>query len=77
MISLLLRMAECEVVVDDFVRTGRTGRRNALPDVFAVGHANVTTAGLPEVLENFSISSSTQPACNGTSSSENQAQMQK
>ena len=61
------------MVVDDFVRTGRTGRRNALPDVFAVGHANVTTAGLPEVLENFSIGSSTQ-ADSGASSSQSQPQ---
>jgi len=69
-------MAECEMVVDNFVRTGRTGRRNALPDVFAAGHAEVTTAGLPEVLENFSIGSSTQPS-NDTSSSQNQSQAEK
>lgn len=71
-----LRMAECEMAVDNFIRTGRTGRRNALPDVFAVGHANVSTAGLPEVLENFTISSSTQPS-NGTSGSQNQPQPEK
>ena len=64
------------MVVDNFVRTGRTGRRNALPDVFAAGHAEVTTAGLPEVLENFSIGSSTQPS-NDTSSSQNQSQAEK
>ena len=69
-------MAECEMAVDNFVRTGRTGRRNALPDAFAVGHADVTTAGLPEVLENFTIGSSTQPG-NGTSSSQNQPQPEK
>ena len=71
------RMAECEMVVDDFVRTGRTGRRNALPDVFAVGHVNVTTAGLPEVLENFAIGPSTQSTTNGASSSQNQPQTEK
>ena len=71
-----LRMAECEMAVDNFVRTGRTGRRNALPDVFSVGHANVTTAGLPEVLENFTIGSSTQPN-NGTPVAQNQPQAEK
>lgn len=71
-----LRMAECEMAVDNFVRTGRTGRRNALPDVFSVGHASVTTAGLPEVLENFTIGSSTQPN-NGTPVAQNQPQAEK
>lgn len=52
--------ADCGATIDDFVRTGRTGRRNALPDVLSLGHANVTTAGLPEVLENFTLSTATQ-----------------
>ena len=64
-VFLFFRMAECgasecNLTIDDFVRTGRTGRRNALPDVLAMDHANVTTAGLPEVLENFTMDSSTE-----------------
>ena len=74
-------MAECDTTdcgaaIDDFVRTGRTGRRNALPDVLARGQTTVTTAGLPEVLENFSIGSSTQ-AIHGTQSSQAQPPAEK
>lgn len=54
----LSTMAECHVVnVDDFVRTGRTGRRNAMPDILAAEHLQVSTAGLPEVLNKFSLTS--------------------
>lgn len=68
--------ADCGVTVDDFVRTGRTGRRNALPDVFSLGHANVTTAGLPEVLENFSLENSAR-ANGGTENSQAQPPVEK
>ena len=69
-------MAECDMALDNFVRTGRTGRRNALPDVFNEGHANVTTAGLPEGLENFTLGSSTQ-AGSGAPNTQNQPQPEK
>jgi len=68
--------SECGMAIDDFVRTGRTGRRNALPDVLAMGHANVTTAGLPEVLEHFTIGSSEQTN-NGAENSQVQPQAEK
>ena len=51
-------MAECQVAnFDNFVNTGRTGRRNALPDIMAPGHLQVSAAGLPEEMENFSLNS--------------------
>ena len=50
-------MAECNVNVQDFVRAGRTGRRNALPDITSAQYTQVSTAGLSEVLESFSINS--------------------
>lgn len=56
MIFFFLRMVECEVVVDDFVRIGRIGRRNVFFDVFVVGYVNVIIVGFFEVLENFFIS---------------------
>jgi hypothetical protein len=60
-------MAECDVVVHDFVRTGRTGRRNAMPDVLSEKHAQVSTAGLAEVLDsmNFGASTSSQACQSG------------
>lgn len=52
-------MAECDVVVHDFVRTGRTGRRNAMPDVMSEQHVQVSTAGLAEVLDSINFGPST------------------
>ena len=68
---------DCNMTVGDFVRTGRTGRRNALPDIMAMGHANVSTAGLSEVLENFTMSSSTTPTNNSTQISQGQPHVEK
>ena len=34
----------------EFLETGRTGRRNAMPDIMHPQGAEVTTAGLPERL---------------------------
>lgn len=78
---LCIRMAECPsgdcgVTINDFVRTGRTGRRNALPDVFSLNHANVSTAGLPEVLENFTLETSAQTS-EGTRNSQVQPPAEK
>lgn len=36
----------------EFLSTGRTGRRNALPDILGE-HASTTTAGLPEKFESL------------------------
>ena len=69
--------AECSMEVNGFVRTGRTGRRNALPDIMAMGHASVSTAGLSEVLENFTMGSSTTQANNGMQISQGQPQVEK
>lgn len=49
---------------DAFLQTGRTGRRNALPDILEEGATNVSTASLPCSFQNLSCSDS--PA--GTSS---------
>ena len=39
----------------EFIATGRTGRRNAMPDILNE-HAATTTADLPESLEKLSCS---------------------
>ncbi|KXJ15597.1 hypothetical protein AC249_AIPGENE10297 [Exaiptasia diaphana] len=52
-------MEECDMEVQDFVRTGRTGRRNAMPDVLSEKHGQVTTAGLAEVLDTLNFGAST------------------
>ncbi|KAG7159780.1 cAMP-dependent protein kinase inhibitor beta-like [Homarus americanus] len=41
----------------EFIATGRTGRRNALPDILS-SHAATSTADLPEALEKLSCSDS-------------------
>lgn len=40
---------------DDFLQTGRTGRRNALPDIHSE-KAAVSTASLPDSLQKLSCS---------------------
>lgn len=40
---------------DDFLQSGRTGRRNAMPDITAEGAA-VSTASLPDSLQKLSCS---------------------
>lgn len=59
-------MAEVDVEVQSFVRTGRTGRRNAMPDVLSEKQGQTTTAGLAEVLDslNFGASTSGQSSSN-------------
>lgn len=41
---------------DAFLQTGRTGRRNALPDILEEGATNVSTASLPCSFEKLSCS---------------------
>ncbi|KFM71518.1 hypothetical protein X975_15861, partial [Stegodyphus mimosarum] len=40
---------------DDFLQTGRTGRRNAMPDIRAE-NAAISTASLPESLQKLTCS---------------------
>jgi len=44
-----------ENAITDFLTTGRTGRRNALPDILGE-NANASTGDLPEKLEQLSCS---------------------
>jgi len=39
---------------DDFLQSGRTGRRNATPDITLASSATVSTSGLPLALEKLS-----------------------
>lgn len=41
---------------DAFLQTGRTGRRNALPDILEEGATNVSTASLPCSFQKLSCS---------------------
>jgi len=41
--------------VDEFLSTGRTGRRNALPDILEQKSSHVNTADLPNQLEKMSF----------------------
>ena len=43
------------VVVDDFLSTGRTGRRNALADILDEKTAYLSTADLPDQLQSLSF----------------------
>jgi hypothetical protein len=42
----------------DFVRTGRTGRRNAVPDVFIDPNISVTTASITDLMFKFDCNDS-------------------
>ena len=42
--------------LEEFIQTGRVGRRNALPDILDKSHAGVGTAGLSETLEKLKCS---------------------
>ncbi|KAG5846663.1 cAMP-dependent protein kinase inhibitor beta isoform X1 [Anguilla rostrata] len=48
-------MTDVEPVVTDFAATGRTGRRNALPDILG-STAGAGTADLPDKLAQLSVS---------------------
>ncbi|KAH8020555.1 hypothetical protein HPB51_002504 [Rhipicephalus microplus] len=47
---------------DAFLQTGRTGRRNALPDILEEGATNVSTASLPCSFQKLSCSGKTRRA---------------
>ncbi|RWS25344.1 hypothetical protein B4U80_10357 [Leptotrombidium deliense] len=44
------------VEIDDFLQTGRTGRRNAVPDIKDDPNTKVTTADLPLELQKLTCS---------------------
>lgn len=50
----------------EFIASGRTGRRNAMPDILHE-HAATTTADLPEALEKLSCSG--RPTCSSSTPS--------
>lgn len=49
---------ECSTVLDDFVNSGRTGRRNAVADILDEKAAKVSTGGLPFDMEKLNCSGS-------------------
>ena len=54
--------------LEDFLNTGRTGRRNAVPDLVDDRNAAVTTADLPGALEKLSCGEGTSSASSSSSS---------
>ncbi|VDI26489.1 cAMP-dependent protein kinase inhibitor beta-like isoform X3 [Mytilus galloprovincialis] len=52
---------ECSVVLEDFVNSGRTGRRNAVPDILDEKAAAVSTGGLPFDMEKLNCSDDSKP----------------
>ncbi|CAL1278219.1 unnamed protein product [Larinioides sclopetarius] len=57
---------------DDFLQTGRTGRRNALPDIRAE-NAAISTASLPDSLQKLTCSDlQMDTTCGGQNSGANQ-----
>jgi len=57
--------------LENFIHTGRTGRRNAMPHIHDEKHANTSTGGLPDCLEGLtckdSDESKSDTACGGSS----------
>lgn len=53
---------------DAFLQTGRTGRRNALPDILEEGATNVSTASLPCSFQKLSCSDPSSSTGSGDSS---------
>lgn len=47
---------DVSVSVEDFLASGRTGRRNAMPDILNAQHAGVGTGGLAEGMEKLNCS---------------------
>ena len=42
--------------LNEFISSGRAGRRNALPDILDANHANTSTGGLPDDLSKLRCS---------------------
>ena len=49
-------------LIEEFARAGRTGRRNALPDVFSSSHASCGTKDLTAALQKLQTASGTEIA---------------
>lgn len=47
---------DCSTTMEDFIATGRTGRRNAMPDILDSEKAAVSTGGLPFEMEKLNCS---------------------
>ncbi|GIY51602.1 uncharacterized protein CDAR_365231 [Caerostris darwini] len=58
---------------DDFLQTGRTGRRNAMPDITA-DSATISTASLPDSLQKLTCSDlQMDSSCSGQNSGAGQS----
>jgi len=69
---------EVGVVVEDFLQTGRTGRRNAMADITDPRIAGVSTAGVDFTFDKMSMSdpkgaTSNPSKCSSNSSSDSKA----
>ncbi|RZF32006.1 hypothetical protein LSTR_LSTR007084 [Laodelphax striatellus] len=64
---------QCRDVTQDFLTTGRVGRRNALPDILGE-HARLSTAELPDQMSCLSVTDDASKN-QSTSSSQNNAHM--
>ncbi|KAF7493638.1 hypothetical protein SSS_04321 [Sarcoptes scabiei] len=65
------------VIVDEFLNTGRTGRRNALGDILDENTAHLSTSALPDQLSSLTFSNdqstSSNPICQQPSTSSSPA----
>ncbi|XP_072559133.1 cAMP-dependent protein kinase inhibitor beta [Paramormyrops kingsleyae] len=61
-------MTDVEPVVTDFAATGRTGRRNALPDILGSA-SGAGSSDLPEKLAELSVSENDEDLVEDSSSS--------
>ncbi|XP_048841807.1 cAMP-dependent protein kinase inhibitor beta [Brienomyrus brachyistius] len=61
-------MTDVEPVVTDFAATGRTGRRNALPDILGSA-SGAGSSDLPEKLAELSVSENDEDPVEDSSSS--------
>ncbi|XP_054156510.1 cAMP-dependent protein kinase inhibitor alpha-like [Oppia nitens] len=55
--------------VDDFLNTGRTGRRNAMPDILEEKSCQLSTSDLPQELEKLNFNEIEPNGSSGESSS--------
>ncbi|KAH9513630.1 hypothetical protein Btru_041646 [Bulinus truncatus] len=65
------------VAVEDFLNTGRTGRRNAVPDISEVKIGTMSTAGMDAAFDKLNVTDSDGkspgPSSSHTSGNENQS----
>lgn len=53
---------DCTESLEEFIATGRTGRRNAMPDILDSQKAAVSTGGLPFDMEKLNCSDDSKTA---------------